>query len=104
MTNPYKDLCNKEHDHLDSLKNDLNTNFFPECEFIFQSEYIEGCSKYSWDSYLILQYFGEFYKITLESQGNGGWLDIDECKVVSVYKVQKTVKVIQQTITTWDKI
>ena len=50
MTNPYKDLCNKEHDHLDSLKNDLNTNFFPECEFIFHSEYNELLGFYLFDT------------------------------------------------------
>lgn len=88
-TNPYKDLCDKEYEDIDYLKSDLHNNFFPDCEFIYEAPYEEGAYKYTWDNFLIIKYFNEYYKLKIESRGNGGWQSMNECKVTSVTKTER---------------
>lgn len=90
----YKELFEKTFDSIDCLKYELSEYYFPECEFIFISEYEKGWHKYEWWNYIILKYFGELYKVSITSRGNGGWLSIDDCNITTIKKTKRSDKVV----------
>lgn len=90
----YKELFEKTFDDIYCLKFELTEYYFPECEIIFESEYEKGLQKYNWWSYIVLKYFGELYKVSITSRGNGGWLSIDDCNITDIKKTKRIDKVI----------
>lgn len=84
----YKELKAKKFGYLEAIQTELEY-YFPECTYEYISEPEKGCHKYTWNNYIVLEYYNEFYKIDLESSGNGGWLDIDDYQITAVNKCKR---------------
>lgn len=91
----YPELYNKEFSGKTQLFETLN-DYFPEYEEIFESEYVKGLYKYTWENYIIIDYFKQLYRIDVETRGNGGWLSYDECQVKSITRCNRVVSQVFQ--------
>ena len=85
------DLTDIEFNSYDEVIRELQDNFYPECEIIEESDWLQGDYKYSWDGSIVFKYFNQKYLVTLRAFGNGGWLSIDDYRVISVKPIKKTI-------------
>lgn len=86
-----KPLLSGEWQDLDQLLGNLITDFFPEAEVIEKPDAEKANAKYSWTGFIVLKYFGEYFKIDYTCIGNGSWtsnFELYQYKVVKVSKVK----------------
>lgn len=65
-------------------------DYFPECIIVETPKWELGLHKYSFEGFIILEYFNQLYKVNLEGIGNGGWQGVNECCVTSILEVKST--------------
>lgn len=82
------DILMKEYRNLDELINDLQLNFYPECSIVEYPKWNKGIHEYTWEGNLVFSYFNSLYLVNISARGNGGWLGIDECNVISIKPVK----------------
>ena len=82
------DIFEKEYTHYEAVISDLFLNFYPECEILETPKWVKGWSKYEWFGTIVFSYFGQDYLVDLEARGNGGWLSVDGCKVISILPIK----------------
>ncbi len=84
-------LLSREWQDVGGLIEDLTNDFFPAAEIIEKPDVEKAKNKYSWTGYIVLKYFGEYFKIDYTCIGNGSWtsnFDLYHYKVVKISKVK----------------
>ena len=97
-----KDILEKNYSNYEEIIYDLTNNFYPDCEIVKSISWVKDCHKYQWCGNLVFKYFNELYLVDIDAIGNGGWLSIDDCKVVGINKVKKVVKLVEEI--SWELI